>query len=107
MEANVTIEIRDVPPPATHNPIVAFERELLPISYSVEAGAYINAIRSSLDILAMVLVRRHGLQIPDAKVYFPIAEDEQALLRNGGGPLLKHLPASCDSVSTSRPWASQ
>jgi hypothetical protein len=93
MEANVTIEIRDVPPPATHNPIVAFERELLPISYSVEAGAYINAIRSSLDILAMVLVRRHGLQIPDAKVYFPIAEDEQALLRNGGGPLLTHLPA--------------
>jgi hypothetical protein len=58
LEANVVIEIRDVPPPATHNPIVAVERELLPISFSVEAGAYINAIRSSLDILAMALVRR-------------------------------------------------
>jgi hypothetical protein len=92
LEANVTIEVRDVPPPATHNPIVAVERELLPISYSVEAGAYINAIRSSLDILAMALVRRHGLEIAEQQVYFPIAEDEQALLRNGGAPLLKQLP---------------
>ena len=60
LAANVTIEIRDVPPPATHNPIVALEREILPIAFSVEVGAYINAIRSSLDILAMALVRRHG-----------------------------------------------
>jgi hypothetical protein len=52
LEANVVIEVRDLPPPATHNPIVALEKELLPIAFSVEAGAYINAIRSSLDILA-------------------------------------------------------
>jgi hypothetical protein len=89
--ANVVIEIRDVPPPATHNPIVALEKELLPIA--VEAGAYINAIRSSLDILAMMLVRRHGLAIPENRVYFPIADNEEAFSKKGGAPLLQQLPA--------------
>ncbi len=90
--ANVVIEIRDVPPPATHNPIVALEKELLPIAFSVEAGAYINAIRSSLDILAMTLVRRRGLAIPENRVYFPIADSEE-VFSNGGVPLLQQLPA--------------
>jgi hypothetical protein len=92
LEANVVIEIRDVPPPATHNPIVALEKELLPIAFSVEAGAYINAIRTSLDILAMALVRRHGLAIPENRVYFPIADSEEAFLKKGGAPLLQQLP---------------
>jgi hypothetical protein len=92
LNENVTIEVRDVPAPATHNPIVAFEKELLPISFSVEVGAYINALRSSLDILAMALVRRHGLEIPEEKVSFPIAANEELLLRNGGSLLLKQLP---------------
>jgi hypothetical protein len=69
LAANVHVEIRDLPPPATHNPIVAVERELLPLTFSVEAGAYINAIRSSLDVLAMALVRRHGLAIPVRPVH--------------------------------------
>ena len=73
LEANVVIEVRDVPLPATHNPIVALEKDLLPIAFSVEAGAYINVIRSSLDILAMTLVRRHGLAISENRVYFPRA----------------------------------
>jgi hypothetical protein len=91
LDANVTIEIRDVPPPATHNPVVALEKEILPIAFSVETGAYINAIRSSLDILAMVLVRRHGLQIEERRVYFPIADSEEALVKEGGAPLLQQL----------------
>jgi hypothetical protein len=92
LEANVVIEIRDLPPPATHNPIVALEKEILPIGFSVEAGAYVNAIRSSLDILAMVLVRRHGLPIEERRVRFPIADSEEALVKEGGSPLLRHLP---------------
>jgi hypothetical protein len=92
LEANVTIEIRDVPPPATHNPVVAFEKETLPICFSVEAGAYINAILSSLDILAMALVRRHALPIEDRLVYFPIAESEEAFVKKIGVPLLQQLP---------------
>ncbi len=89
LEANVVIEIRDVPPPATHNPIVALEKELLPIAFSVEAGAYINTIRSGLDILAMALVRRHHLAIAENCVYFPIVKSEESL---GGAPLLQQLP---------------
>ena len=58
---SVKIEIRETPGPENFNPIVADEKELLPIVFSVEAGAYINSIRSSLDILAMALVRRNGL----------------------------------------------
>jgi hypothetical protein len=92
LEANVVIEVREVPPPATHNPIVALEKELLPIAFSVEAGAYINAIRSSLDILAMALVRRHRLAIPEHRVCFPIADSEEAFSKKGGEPLLEQLP---------------
>jgi hypothetical protein len=92
LQANVTIEIRDVPPPATHNPIVALEKEMLPIAFSVEVGAYINTLRSSLDILAMALVRRHNLPIKEDRVYFPIADSEGALLNRGGAPLLQQLP---------------
>jgi hypothetical protein len=44
LEANVTIEIRDVPPPATHNPIVALEKETLPIAFSVEASLPATAL---------------------------------------------------------------
>jgi hypothetical protein len=93
LQTNVVIEVRDVPPPATHNPIVAVEKEILPVAFSVEVGAYINTIRSSLDILAMTLVRRHGLSIKEDRVYFPIADSKGALLKNGGAPLLQQLPA--------------
>ncbi len=85
------IEIRDVPPPATHNPIVALEKEFLPVAFSVEAGAYINMIRSGLDILAMALTRRHNHPIPEDRVSFPIADNEEAFFKKGGA-LLQHLP---------------
>jgi hypothetical protein len=91
LAANVTVEIRDVPPPATHNPIVAFEKEFLPIAFSVEVGAYINTLRSSLDILAMALVRRHDLTIAENRVYFPIA-DSEANFEKSGKVLLQQLP---------------
>lgn len=94
LKDSVHIEIRGVPPPATHNPIVAVEKELLPLAFSVEAGAYINAIRSSLDILAMVLVRRHGLAIPEDKVSFPFFRSLEAFEKQKGGLLLQHLPAA-------------
>ena len=92
LKANVVTEVRDVPPPATHNPIVALEKELLPIAFSVEAGAYINAIRSGLDILAMALVKRHSLEIPEERVMFPMYRSEAGFLAQSGGPLVQHLP---------------
>ena len=81
---SVTIGIVDTLAPATHNPVVAIEKELLPIEFSVEVGAYINALRSGLDILAMSLVKKHRLPIADENVYFPIREDEASLAIRGG-----------------------
>jgi hypothetical protein len=64
----------------------------LPVAFSVEAGAYVNTLRSSLDILGMALVRRHSLAIAEHRVYFPVADSKEALLKNGGAPLLQELP---------------
>lgn len=93
LEANIRVEIRDLPPPATHNPVVIIEKEVLPLVFSVEAGAYINTIRGSLDILAMALVRRHNIEIPEEKVAFPIFRSEAAFRERGGGLLLQRLPS--------------
>jgi hypothetical protein len=93
LRANVCIEIRDVPPPATYNPIVAVEKELLPLAFSVEAGAYINAMRSSLDILAMALVRRHSIEIGERSVHFPIFGSEASFQEFKGGSLLQRAPS--------------
>jgi hypothetical protein len=94
LKANVTIEIRNIPLPATHNPIVAVEKELLPFAFSIEAGAYINTVRSSLDILAMALVRRHSLVIAEDRVSFPFFRSKKAFDKHNGGPILQLLPDS-------------
>jgi hypothetical protein len=73
LDRSVKVELRDPGGRATHNLIIGVEKELLPLSFNVEVGAYINAIRSSLDILAMALVRRRALDISEEKVYFPVA----------------------------------
>lgn len=86
LERSVVTELRDPGEHATHNLIIGVEKELLPLSFSVEVGAYINTIRSSLDILAMALVRRHGLNIKEDQVYFPIARSESSFNdRNSAG----------------------
>ena len=76
LDRSVVVELRDPGPQTTHNLIIGVEKELLPLFFNVEVGMYLNAIRSSLDILAMTLVRRHGLQIKEEQIYFPIARDE-------------------------------
>jgi hypothetical protein len=77
LKRGVTIEIKELEPPAETNLIVAVENELLSLSFQAEAGAYINTIRSSLDILASTLVRRHSIPIPENRVYFPILESQE------------------------------
>jgi hypothetical protein len=101
LKENVQIEIRETPPPATHNPIVAVEKELLPFVFSVEAGAYINAIRSSLDILAMVLVCRHSLAIAEDRVSFPFFRSHEAFVKQSGSLLLQQLPDKERGIITS------
>jgi hypothetical protein len=96
LERGVTTELRDPGAHATHNLIIGVEKELLPLSFNVEVGAYINVIRSSLDILAMALVRRHNLSIEEDKVFFPIANSESryASAKWTGRKFINALPAN-------------
>lgn len=93
LKANVAIEVRRSPPPAEVDRIVLVERNLLPLTFSAEVGGYINSIRSSLDILAMALLRRHDIEIHDQRdVQFPICEGEKAFQKSKGWKLLQRLP---------------
>jgi hypothetical protein len=83
LKRGVSIEIKDLPPPAESNLIVAVENELLPLLFQAEVGAYINSIRSSLDILAMALVKRHNIPIREDRVYFPITKSKEEFERKG------------------------
>ena len=78
-----------------NNLLIAGSEEPLPLSFSAEAGAYINTLRSALDMLATTLVQRHNLSIKPHDIYFPIAKDE-ATFNSGKGfsgwELLKLLP---------------
>ena len=96
LKENVRIEIEVLPPPAETDPIIAIQKENLPLAFNVEVGAYVNAIRSSLDILAMALVQRHGLNIEPEKVQFPVAANEDAFLQGKyrGSEFVNMLPDS-------------
>lgn len=95
LKRGVTIEIKELELPADNNLIVAIENELLPLQFHAEAGAYINSIRSSLDILAMALMNRHSIPIPEHRVYFPISKSKEEFERKGSPAqqLLDGLPA--------------
>jgi hypothetical protein len=95
LRINVNICIEDVPPPATHNPIVAIEKAPLALAFNVEMGAYINAIRSSLDILATSLAKHYPCRISKPEsVYFPIAKSDIAFANGNykGSEFVNGLP---------------
>ena len=87
---NFEIVVREAPPPATNDVIVALLKQALPLSFNVEAGAYINAIRSGLDILATTLAYRY--RIPKSKdAYFPVAKCRDAFK---AAKFVKRLPSA-------------
>lgn len=93
LDDNVSHEIKELESSETDDLIVAVEKDFLPLSYNVEVGAYINAIRSSLDILACALATRHRIGDLD-NIYFPIVKSA-ALFTSGhykGSKLVKGLP---------------
>src|ERR1700674_2226561 len=93
VKANVYPDVIDVNPTSEDLMVVAVEKELLPLSFVVEVGAYINAIRSSLDILATSLADRFGIAGPK-DVYFPVAESGTAFRSGGykGAKFVQGLP---------------
>ena len=77
LRLNVEFAVEDMPSPATHDRIVAIQKESLPLLFNVEMGAYVNAIRSSLDLLATALAYRCGVPKPD-EAYFPVGKSGAA-----------------------------
>jgi hypothetical protein len=76
----VRVIIKDPDPKVPNNIVVITEEEPLPLALSVEVGAYINVLRTSLDILATSLAYRYGVPHPD-KTYFPVANSREDFLR--------------------------
>jgi hypothetical protein len=69
---NVELSIQHLPDPSAYNLLVARFKQALPLSFNVEVGAYVNVIRSSLDILVCAIGKRERLLNPDGH-YFPVA----------------------------------
>jgi hypothetical protein len=92
---NVHLAIREQPPNIPNNVVVVAEKEPFPLAFQVEAGIYLNAIRSSLDILACVLANLHCQELID-DTYFPVAPSKAIFLSGKGykgDKFIKALPA--------------
>jgi len=92
LKLNVVVEVEDAGPT---NVFVAVQRDELPRSLNVEIGAYLNTIRSSLDILASSLAARYCICDPE-DAYFPISNSEAAFRAPGGraAKFVSGLPAA-------------
>jgi hypothetical protein len=73
--ANVEVTVKEMPS-GDNDIIAAIQKEAMPLGFNAEAGAYINAVRSSLDILAWAVGKREMVLNPDS-VCFPIAASAQ------------------------------
>lgn len=90
---NISVAIRETNANASHDLVIATEKKPLPFSFSVAAGAYINVIRSALDILAVALGKRYGITNPK-NVYFPVVDNAAIFqgMRFKGAELVKRMP---------------
>jgi hypothetical protein len=94
VKGNLDIVLEDNASNSAYYSLVVIEKSPLPLAFNVEAGAYINAIQSSLDILATALAYRYHMPRPD-KVYFPIVDSavEFASGKYKGVQFVDGLPA--------------
>jgi hypothetical protein len=99
LKSNIYLTIRTQPPNSPNDVVVAVEKTALPLEFQVEAGAYVNAIRSSLDILACSLASRHCQSLVD-ETYFPVAASEAAFVSGNykGNKFVKALPTRERSI---------
>jgi hypothetical protein len=83
LQNNIKTVLEKTEGDATHDVIIAVEKTPFPLSFSVEVGSIINAVRSSLDILAFAVHKRNPV-CKDGQVYFPIAESKADWERGTG-----------------------
>jgi hypothetical protein len=90
--------------------VVVAAKEPFPLSFQVEAGVYLNAIRSSLDILACTLANRHCQALID-DTYFPVAPSETVFFSGKGykgDKFVKALPPKEQEIIESlKPYRGQ
>ena len=95
VDLNIHVSIEESDGNPSHNLVLLVEKESLPLSFNVEIGAYLNCLRSALDILATALARRYSIPRPD-KAYFPVA-DSAAIFASKkgfkGDAFVNNLPA--------------
>lgn len=100
LRKNVNVAIREQPTDVPNDVVVIAAKEPFPFAFQVEAGIYLNAIRSSLDILASTLANRHCQAFVD-DAYFPIAKNRATFLAGKGykgDKFVQALPAKERSV---------
>jgi hypothetical protein len=95
LKANYKTKEVEIAGNPTHNLLVAYEVEPFPLAFSVEFGAYLNVLRSALDILACAIAARQGVTQFE-EVYFPVAKNAYnwANDRHKGAKFLHSLTAS-------------
>ena len=80
LDQNVGIPtVKPLPADVPNDVVVVGIKEPLPLLFNVEVGAYINAMRSALDLLATSLAHRFGMPNPD-KASFPIVDSRENFL---------------------------
>lgn len=106
IDDNVYVETRDGGVGSFYDFIVLVKRTPLPLTFNAEFGAYINAIRSSLDMLAIALAKRNGTSnLRD--VCFPIARSSVDFARSKHWKKLKEVISTSDeqSIEAIKPYA--
>lgn len=94
VQSNLKVIIEDGDSQQNYDLLIVRQEAELPLAFNVEVGAYINAIRSSLDILATALCRRFGVRRAE-NAYFPVARSEVAFRNRDykGHEFIEGLPA--------------
>jgi hypothetical protein len=71
--------VKPLPADVPNDVVVVHRKEPLPLFFHVEVGAYINAMRSALDLLATSLAHRFDMPMPD-EMSFPIADSRESFV---------------------------
>lgn len=95
VNTNISVAIRETNANVSHDLVIATEKTSLPFSFSIAAGAYINVIRSALDIVAVALSKRYGITNPK-NIYFPVVESAAIFqgMKFKGAELVKRMPSA-------------
>lgn len=83
IKENVDIVFKSFDSNSSDDHMVLIKRTPFPLRFNAEFGAYINTIRSALDMLAIALAKRNGQTVLN-NLYFPIADSYAKFLAPNG-----------------------